>query len=134
MCASSGIVSALWNTLLVSESPPESVAKADSLGREDDRTGILSFLVSSGGSFSGEGAALTFAVFPDEPDADRSLASLAEVHPPPVVVVVDGRRDRARRAPVLRSLGCWRHGVLQCREVGVDKDAAFHRVTYGLFG
>ena len=94
-CASSGIVSALWNTLLVSESPPESVAKADSLGREDDRTGTLSFLVSSGGGFSGEGAALTFAVFPDEPDADRSLASLAEVHPPPAVVVGPSR------------LGCW---------------------------
>ena len=82
---------------------------------EDSRTGTLSYLGVSGGGFSGEGTALTFAAFPDEPDADKSLA---EVHPPPVVVVVYGRRDRARRAPVLRSLGCWRHGVLQCREIG----------------
>ena len=38
--------------------------------------------------FSGEGIALTFAAFPDEPETDESLASLAEVHSPPVVVVV----------------------------------------------
>ena len=115
-CALSGIVSVSWNVSLASESSSES--KAISLGREDSRTGTLSYLDVSGGGFSGEGTALTFAAFPDEPDADKSLASLAEVHPPPVVVVIDGRRDRAWRAPVLRSLGCWRHGVLQCREVG----------------
>ena len=73
---------------LVSESSSESVTKADSLGREDGRTGTLSFLGGSGGGFSGEGTALAFAVFPDEPDADKSLTSLAEVHSPPAVVVV----------------------------------------------
>ena len=61
---------------------------ADSLGSEDSRTGTLSFSRISGGGFPGEGTALTFAVFPDEPDADKSLASRAEIHSPPVVVVV----------------------------------------------
>ena len=55
----------------------ESVTKADSLGREDSGTGTLSFSGISGGGFPGEGTALTFAVFPDEPDADKSLASRA---------------------------------------------------------
>ena len=54
----------------------------------DSRTGDLSFLGGSGGGFSGEGTTLTFAVFPDAPDADKFLASLAEVHSPPVVVAV----------------------------------------------
>ena len=76
------------NVSLVSESSSESVTKADSLGREDGRTGALSFLGVSVGGFSGEGTALTLAALPDEPDADKSLASLAEAHPPPVVVVV----------------------------------------------
>ena len=116
-CASSGIVSASWNVSLASESSSESV-KVVSLGREDSRTGTSSFLGVSGRGFSGEGIALTFAAFPDEPGADKPPGSLAEVHPPPVVVVVDGRRDRARRAPVLRNLGCQRHGVPQRREVG----------------
>ena len=66
-CASSGIVSASWNVSLASESSSESVTKAVSLGREDSRTGTLSFLGVSGDGFSGEGIALTFAVFPDEP-------------------------------------------------------------------
>ena len=66
---------------------------ADSLGSEDSRTGTLSISGISGRGFPGEGfpgegTALTFAVFPDEPDADKSLASRAEVHSPPVVVVV----------------------------------------------
>ena len=88
MCALSRIVSASWNVSLASESSSEYVTKADSLGRDDRRTGALSFLGSGSGGFFGEGTALTFAAFPDEPDADKSLASLAEVHPPPVVVVV----------------------------------------------
>ena len=66
-CASSGIVSASWNVSLASESSSESVTEAVSLGREDSRTGTLSFLGVSGDGFSGEGIALTFAVFPDEP-------------------------------------------------------------------
>ena len=66
----------------------ESVTKAGSLGREDSGTGTLSFSGISGGGFPGEGTALTFAVSPDEPDADKSLASCAEVYSPPVVVVV----------------------------------------------
>ena len=45
----------------------ESVTKAVSLGREGNRTGTLSFLGVSGVGISGEGIALTFAVFPDEP-------------------------------------------------------------------
>ena len=45
----------------------ESVTKAGLLGSEDSRTGTLSFLGVSGDGFSGEGIALTFAVFPDEP-------------------------------------------------------------------
>ena len=87
-CTLSGIVSASWNVSLVSESSSESVNKADLLGREDDRTGALSFLGVSVGGFSGEGTEFTLAALPDEPDADKSLASLAEAHPPPVVVVV----------------------------------------------
>ena len=66
-CVSSGIVSASWSVSLASESSSESVTKAVSLGREDSRTGTLSFLGVSGDGFSGEGIALTFAVFPDEP-------------------------------------------------------------------
>ena len=37
------------------------------VSKEDSRTGTLSFLGVSGEGFSGEGIALTFAVFPDEP-------------------------------------------------------------------
>ena len=70
------------------QSRPESVNKTDSLCREDDRGEALSFLGVSGGGFSGEGTALTLAALPDEPDADKSPASLVDVHPPPVVVVV----------------------------------------------
>ena len=66
-CASPGIVSASWNVSLASESSSESVTKVVSLGRKDSRTGTLSFLGVSSGGFSGEGIALTFAVFPDEP-------------------------------------------------------------------
>ena len=71
---------------LASESSSESATKADSLGGEDGRTGALSFLGVSGRGFSGEGRTLTLAVLLDEPDADKSFASLAEVHSPPVVV------------------------------------------------
>ena len=66
-CASSGVVSASWNVSLASESSSEFVTKADSLRREDSRTGTLSFLGVSGGDFSGRDIALTFAVFLDEP-------------------------------------------------------------------
>ena len=86
--------------LIDSESSSESVAKTDSLGRGDGRTGVLSFLGRSSGGFSGEGTALTFAVFQDEPDADRFLASLAEVQPPPIVVV--GLPPATRSAAVSR--------------------------------
>ena len=79
-CASPGIVSASWNVSLASESSSESATKADSLGGEDGRTGALSFLGVSGRGFSGEGTTLTLAVLLDEPDADTSLASLAEFH------------------------------------------------------
>ena len=87
-CTLSGIISASWNVSLAPESSSESVTKADSLGGEDGRSGALSFLGVSGRGFSGEGTTLTFAVLLDEPDADKSFASLAEVHSPPVVVVV----------------------------------------------
>ena len=125
-CALSGIVSVSLNVTLVSESSSESVNKADSLGREDGRTGALSFLGVSGGGFSGEGTALTLAAFPDEPDADKSLATLAEVHShgsgrravPSQAVGSNNRQAGARRATAIRRLGCRRHGVLQCREVG----------------
>ena len=56
------------------------VTKADSLGGEGGGTGALSFLGVSGRGFSGEGTTLTLAVLLDEPDADKSLASLAEFH------------------------------------------------------
>ena len=87
-CALSGIISASWNVSLASESSSESVTKADLLGGEDGRTGALSSLGVSGRGFSAEGTTLTLAVLLDEPDADKSLASLAEFHSPPVVVVV----------------------------------------------
>ena len=50
-CASSGIVSASWNVSFASESSSESVTKEVSLGREDSRTGTLSFLVSVAEAF-----------------------------------------------------------------------------------
>ena len=74
-CALSGIASALCNVSLVSESSSEPGTKADSFGREDGKTGTLSFLSGSGGGFSGEGTALTFEIFPDGPDADPSPPS-----------------------------------------------------------
>ena len=42
----------------------------------------------NGKGFSGEGKALTLAAPSNEPDADKSLASLAEVHSSSVVVAV----------------------------------------------
>ena len=143
-CDLSGIVSASWNVSLVSESSSESVTKAGSLCREDNKTGTLSLLGGSDGGFSGEGTALAFAVFPDEPDADKPLTSLAEVHSPPVVVVVGlssaGLLDRT----VGRlGLGGLQHfatlgvGDTECcslERLGVDDDATFDRVPYELFG
>ena len=93
-----------WNVSLVSESSSESINKADSLDREDD---ALSFLGVSGGGFSGEGMARTLAALPDEPDADKSLASLVEGHYRgsgrravlSQAVGSNGRRVRARRDP-----------------------------------
>ena len=79
-CASPGIISASWNVSLASESSSESVTKAVALSRKDSGTGTLSFLGVSGRGFSGEGTTLTLAVLLDEPDADKSLASLAEFH------------------------------------------------------
>ena len=83
-----GIDPASWNVSLVSELSSLTVIKADSCGREDGRAGALSFLGSGNEGFSSEGTALTFATFLDEPDADKSLALLAELRSPPVVVVV----------------------------------------------
>ena len=94
-CALSGIISASWNVSLASESSSESVTKADSLGGEDGRTGALSSLGVSGRGFSAEGTTLTLAVLLDEPDADKSFASLAEVHSPPMVVSSARLLDRA---------------------------------------
>ena len=74
-CASSGVVSASWNVSLASESSSEFVTKADSLRREDSRTGTLSFLGVSGGGFSGEGIELTSAVFPYEPTQTNPSSS-----------------------------------------------------------
>ena len=124
--ALSEIVSVSWNVSLVSESS-------------------LSFLGGSGGGFSDAGTALAFAVFPDEPDADRSLASLEEVHSPPVVVVFVGlpsARLFDRTASKLGLGGLQRFAVLgvgdteRCsvERLSVDDDAAFDRVLYGLFG
>ena len=127
----------------MTESSSESVTKADSLGREDSRTGAFSFLGGSGGGFSGEGTTLTFAVFPDEPDADRSLASLAEVHSPPVEVVglypaglLDRTVGRLGLGGIQRfaTLGVSDKECCSVERLGVDNDAAFDRVPYGLFG
>ena len=113
---------------------------ADSLGSEDSRTGTLSFSGISGGGFPGEGTALTFAVFPDEPDADKSLTSLAEVHSPPVAVVVVGLSSAGlldRTLGGLQRFAALGVGDTECCSVerlGVDDDAAFDRVPYGLFG
>ena len=114
---------------LASESSSESATKADSLGGEDGRTGALSFLGVSGRGFSGEGRTLTLAVLLDEPDADKSFASLAEVHSPPVVVVVGLSRD-----PAIRYLGFGDTEYGSVERLGVDDDAVFDRVPYGLFG
>ena len=115
----------------------ESVTKADSLGREDSGTGTLSFSGISGGGFPGEGTALTFAVFPAEPGADKSLASRAEVQSPPVVVVVWlSDRTVGRLGPGEPQRYSLRAGDTECYSVerlGVDDDAAFNHVPYGLF-
>ena len=63
------------------------------LGRENGRIGTLSFLDGNDGGFPGEGTALAFAVLPDELEQDKTLTSVAEVHSPPVTVVV-GPLDR----------------------------------------
>ena len=107
------IVSAPWNSSLVSES-----------------------------CFSGS-TALTFAVFPDEPEADKSPVSLAEVHSPPVAVVglsSAGLLDRT--VDMLGLDGLQRFtaldvGDMDCCNVeglDVDDDATFDRVPYELFG
>ena len=114
---------------MAAESSSESITKAVWLGRKDSRTGTLSFLGVSCGGISGEGIALTFAVFPDEPDTDESLASLTEVHFPPVVVVVGLSRD-----PAIRYLGFGDTEYGSVERLGVDDDAVFDRVPYGLFG
>ena len=120
---------------MASESSSES--KAVSLGREDSRTGTLSYLGVSGGRFSGACTVLTFAAFPDEPDADKSLPSLAEVHSPPVVVAV-GLLDRMMGGIGLgghQYFAALRVSEMKRRSVerlGVDDD--FDRVPYGLFG
>ena len=125
--------------LIGSESSSESVIKADSLCTEDGRTGALSFLGGSSRGFSGEGIALTFAVILDEPDADKFLASLAEVHSPPVVVAV-GLLGQTVGKPGLGGLQRFAAlgvGDTECccvERLGVDNDAAFDRVPYGLFG
>ena len=133
-----------WNVSLVSELSSPTVTKADSLGREVGTTGTLSFLGGSGGGFSGEGTtALAFAVFPDEPDADKSLTSLAEVHSPPAAVVVVGLSSAGlldRTVGKLGLGGLQRFAALgvgdtECCSVerlGVDDDATFDRVPYEL--
>ena len=83
----------------------------------------------SGRGFPDEGIALTFAVLPDEPGTDKSLASLPEVHSPPVVVVVGLSRD-----PAIRYLGFGDTEYSSVERLGVDDDAVFDRVPYGLFG
>ena len=116
----------------------KSITKADLLGREDSGTGTLSFSGISGGGFPGEGTALTFAVFPAEPGADKSLASRAEVQSPPVVVVVWlSDRTVGRLGPGEPQRYGLRAGDTECYSVerlGVDDDdATFDRVPYGLF-
>ena len=128
---------------LASESSSEYVTKADLLGSEDSRTGTLSFSGISGGGFPGEGTALTFAVFPDEPDADKSLTSLA-AHSPPVIVAVGLSSAMLLDRTVgklglgeLQSYATLGVGDTECCSVerlGVDNDAAFDHVPYGLFG
>ena len=140
-CALSGIVSASWNVSLASESSSES--KAVSLGREDSRTGTLSYLGVSGGNFSGACTVLTFAAFPDEPDADKSLTSLA-AHSPPVIVAVGLSSAMLLDRTVgklglgeLQSYATLGVGDTECCSVerlGVDDDTAFDRVPHGLFG
>ena len=132
-----------WNVSLVSELSSPTVTKADSLGREDGSAGALSFLSGSSGGFSSEGTALTFAVFLDEPDADKSLTSLA-AHSPPVIVAVGLSSAMLLDRTVgklglgeLQSYATLGVGDTECCSVerlGVDNDAAFDRVPYGLFG
>ena len=78
---------------------------------------------------SSEGTVLTFAIFPDEPDVDKYLASLAEVHSPPVVVVVGLSRD-----PAIGYLGFGDTEYGSVERLGVDDDAVFDCIPYGLFG
>ena len=92
--------------------------------------------------FSGS-AALAFTVFPDEPDADKSLTSLA-AHSPPVIVAVGLSSAMLLDRTVgklglgeLQSYATLGVGDTECCSVerlGVDDDAAFDRVPYGLFG
>ena len=129
---------------MTSESSSESDTKADSLGREDSRTGALFFFGGSGGGFSGEGTALTFAVFPDKPDADKSLASLAEAQSPPVVVVVGSSSIRLLDRTVGKlglgelqpyaTLGISETECCSVERLGADDDTILDRVPYGVFG
>ena len=128
---------------MASESSSE-ITKADSLGGEDGRSGALSFLGVSGRGFSGEGTTLTFAVLLDEPDADKSLASLAEAQSPPVVVVVGPSSIRLLDRTVGRlgldelkpyaALGVSETECCSIERLGVDDDTILDRVSYGVFG
>ena len=70
---------------------------------------------------------------------DKTLVSLAEVHSPPVVVVV-GLLDRTAGRIGLgghqrfATLGVGDTECCSVERLGVDDDTAFDRVPYGLFG
>ena len=109
------------------------VTKADSLGREDGRTGALSLLGSISGAFPAKAQYSHLQSSQNEPDVDNSLASLAKVHSPPAVVNV-GLLDRmVGSAGTSTSQPCV-SAICSVERLGVDDDATFHRDSYGLFG
>ena len=112
-CALSGIISASWNISLVSESSSDSVTKADSLGGKTVGLGLYPSWMSVAAAFlvKAEHSPLQSS----QMNRHRQIPRLPRRSPLSsrgsgrrAVGSNDGR-NRARRAPVFRSLACRRN-------------------------